>query len=138
MVPMEFLALKHKHRDAGENREGHHFLEDLEFEEGERAAVFLEAYTVSRHHKAVFEESDSPGEKDHAEKGPVFRNAGALELKVSIPCEGHERVGDHKKDHRNNNRFHKRISIRSEAAYEAIKIRSYQYTKLSIYEAITI
>ena len=98
MVPLQGLVLEHEGDDDSEDGEGDDFLDDLQLHEGERAAVFDEAYPVGRHLGAVFEEGHSPGEEDDKDEGPSGGDFHFLQLEMAVPCEGHEYVGGDQKE----------------------------------------
>ena len=55
----------------------------------------MKAETVGWDHKAVFHEGKTPGDEyDDVEGCVAVDDVHVLELEVSVPCEGHEDVGD--------------------------------------------
>ena len=60
VVPVDGLSLEDEEDDNGEDREGDDFLDDLELDEIERAAVLGVADAVGGDGQAVLEESYAP------------------------------------------------------------------------------
>jgi hypothetical protein len=92
MVPLELLSLEEDVGYDAEHNEGDDFLYDFQLHKRERSAVFDKANPVGRHLTAVFEESDCPREGNDAEEWPVRRDAGLVELQVSVPRKRHKDV----------------------------------------------
>ena len=60
MIPLEALAFEHEGYHDGEDRQGNHFLDDLELHERERTSVLDESDPVCRHLGAILEEGYDP------------------------------------------------------------------------------
>ena len=92
MIPMKLLPLEKNVGDDAEHNEGDDFLYDFQLHKRERSAVFDKANPVGRHLAALFEEGNCPREGNDAEERPVRRDAGLVELQVSVPCKRHKDV----------------------------------------------
>ena len=93
MVPVEGFALETESDDDGENDSGNDFLEYLELNQGEGAAVVQKADAIGGHLTHVFKQGDAPREEDDGYEGPVATDTRFLQLQVAVPGKGHENVG---------------------------------------------
>lgn len=92
MVEGEGLLLKkHQHED-GEDGQREKLLDHLELPEVERTAILDEADAVGRHHKTVFDQSDTPTEEDDQWQRELAEPRGALQFQVTVPSERHEDI----------------------------------------------
>jgi len=64
MVDCEGLLLEEYQHEDGEDGQREKLLDHLELPEVERTAILDEADAVGGHHETVFDQSDSPTEKD--------------------------------------------------------------------------
>lgn len=78
VVPLQMLALEKQVGDDGKDDKRHHLLDHFELDERERASCALEADAVGGHLAAVFKESNTPREGDHAYQGPVLAHPSLL------------------------------------------------------------
>lgn len=78
MVPLQMLALEEQVGDDGKDDQRHHLLDHFELDERERASCAFEADAVGGHLAAVFKESNTPREGDHAYQGPVLAHPSLL------------------------------------------------------------
>ena len=92
VIPLKPLAVEHERDDEGKDNERRNFLNHLQLEERERAAVDVGADTIGGHQEAVLNESHSPRSDNYEEKGPACRHVHLLEFQVSIPCKGHKTI----------------------------------------------
>ena len=77
------LLLEKQDGEADKNRQRYRFLNDLQLETGEGA----ESQTIGRYRKAIFQQSDEPGNQDGFPQRP-----GVAVFEVAIPCECHEDI----------------------------------------------
>ena len=91
-VPLKSLPLEHHCDDDSEHGEGDDLLDDLELDKAEGAAVSRETDTVRRNLGAIFEKSETPGEKNHEYERPGGGNLHFLKLEMAIPGECHENI----------------------------------------------
>ena len=98
MVPLERLSLEHHGHEDCEDRQGNHFLDDLELHKVERTAVLDKADAVGRHLCAVFKKGHTPREEDDKDERPACRDLHLLKLQVTIPCECHEYIRCYQKE----------------------------------------
>lgn len=91
MVPAQGFGLHEDHRKDGEDHQGYHLLNHLQFPEREGPSVLGATQTVSRHLEAVLEEGDTPAQEHDGRQAELFD----LRLKddVSVPGQGHKGVG---------------------------------------------
>lgn len=78
VVPLQMLALEEQVGDDGKDHQRYHLLDHFELDERERASCALEADAVGGHLAAVFKESNTPREGDHAYQGPVLAHPSLL------------------------------------------------------------
>ena len=75
---MQVGALKEDVGNDGKHGQRDALLYYLELNEVERTAVLDEAHAVGGHLAAILEESDAPGENNHADEGPVAADTRLL------------------------------------------------------------
>ena len=92
MIPMECFALEHAHSNNGENGQRNNFLNNFQLEKRKRSAIANKADSVARHLKAIFKESQAPGEKYHTYQWPTVGNLHLAEFQMSVPRKRHEDV----------------------------------------------
>lgn len=89
--------LEHQIGDDREHSQRDAFLQHFQLYEIEWATVADEADPIGWHLTAVFEEGDTPREKDDAKQRPMSRRAGLLQFQVPVPGEGHKDVAQREK-----------------------------------------
>ena len=99
MIPVEGFALETKGHDDGEYYQGDDFLQNLQLNQGEGAAVVQESYAVGGYLTHIFKQGDAPREKDNDNEGPVATDARILQLQVAVPSEGHEDIGQDEEEY---------------------------------------
>ena len=62
--PQVLVLEKQEHKD-GEDRQGDHLLDDLEFHQRKRPSGLLVPQTIGRYHKAVLQQGDAPTDQHH-------------------------------------------------------------------------
>ena len=92
MVDREGLLLEEYQHEDGEDGQREKLLDYLELPEVERTAILDEADAVGRHHKTVFDQSDTPTEEDDQWQRELTEPRGALQLQVTVPCERHKDI----------------------------------------------
>ena len=105
MIPLDRLPFEKKGYDYSEYRQWNGFLNDLQLHDIERTAVAGKAEAVRRDLGAIFEECQSPWQKNHKDNRPSGRNFHFLKLEMPIPGERHENIGRNKQQN-SENRFH--------------------------------
>ena len=93
MIPVEGFALETKGHDDGEYYQGDDFLQNLQLNQGEGAAVVQKADAIGGHLTHVFKQGNAPRKEDDSDQGPMAAHAGLLQLEVAVPGDGHEHVG---------------------------------------------
>ena len=93
MIPVEGLALETKGHDDGEYYQGDDFLQNLQLNQGEGAAVVQKADAIGGHLTHIFKQGDAPRKKDDRYQGPILAHARLLQLEMPVPGKGHEYVG---------------------------------------------
>lgn len=71
VVPVEGFALETKGHDDCEYYQGDDFLQNLQLNQGEGAAVVQKADAIGGHLTHVFKQGDAPREEDDGYEGPV-------------------------------------------------------------------
>ena len=98
VVPVEGFALETKGHDDGEYYQGDDFLQNLQLNQGEGAAVVQKADAIGGHLTHVFKQGDAPREEDDGYEGPVATDTRFLQLQVAVPGKGHKDVGQDKQE----------------------------------------
>lgn len=92
MIPLQCLSLKLDIGNEAKDNQRNNFLNNLQLHERKGAAIAFEANSIGRHLTAIFEESDSPREGNHANERPVAACTCLLQFEVTIPGKRHEDV----------------------------------------------
>ena len=78
MVPLQMLALEEQVGDDGKDDKRDPLLDPFGLNDRDGAPCALEADAVGGHLAAVFKESNTPREGDHAYQGPVLAHPSLL------------------------------------------------------------
>ena len=97
MVDGEGLVLEEDQHKDGEDGQREELLDHFELPEVERTAILNEAYTIGWHHETVFDQSNTPTEKDDHRQRELTEPSRTLQLQVTIPCKCHEDIRTNKK-----------------------------------------
>lgn len=84
------LCLKEQNGEQREYDQRDSFLNDLQLPEVERTAVLLEPDAVGGYLEAVFKECNAPTDEDNQGQCQL----PCIETQMTIPCTGHEDIGD--------------------------------------------
>lgn len=92
MVDREGLLLEKYQHEDGEDGQRDEFLDHLKLPEVERTAVPDEADAIGGHHETVFDQCDTPTEKNHQRQRELAEPCCALQLQVTVPRKRHEDI----------------------------------------------
>lgn len=93
VVPFQGFIPEKDQSEAGEHQQCDYFLDYFELNQCERTAVFGIAHAVGRHHKAIFQQGDTPTGDYHAHDSGFLKKRQMLEFQVPVPGKSHEDVG---------------------------------------------
>ena len=92
MIPAKSLRSKQQHGKNRKNRQGNHFLNDLELPEIKRAAVFRITDPVGGNLKTVFKQGDSPTKQNDSRQTPVAEPVHFFKFQMPVPGKSHKYI----------------------------------------------
>jgi hypothetical protein len=101
MIPFEAL-FKDDHAKDHENGKCDGLLYRFQLNKVKRTSIFLKTYTICRYLEDVFEEGKPPANENNGDKPEIFAPRHVLKFQMTVPGEGHERIGDKQKQYREN------------------------------------
>ena len=77
---------------SGENEQGDHFLEHLEFNEAEGPPVAVVAQLVGRYLKTVFKKGDAPTDGNDGKQTEFAKSLPVCKFEVAVPGKRHKQI----------------------------------------------
>ena len=94
MIQPECFITKNNEGKKSKDNQSNYFLNDFQLPKIKRATKFVKSDSVGRHLKYIFEQSNSPAEKNYRWETPVTEPAKFFEFQMAKPSNGHKCVGN--------------------------------------------
>lgn len=94
MIGAEGFGFENYYSKGCKDQKGNHFLNHLELKQRKGPSITFKAHFVGWYLKDIFEQGDSPADKNDGDKTQFAEPFPFSEFEVAIPSECHKGVGD--------------------------------------------